>query len=372
MCLYPRLIKNKKYEPNKKNGGVVPAERFKQTFDERKLLVPIGCGKCIECQKQRARNWQVRLLEEVRTARDGKFVTLTFSNESIKKLYEDEKISHLKGYALDNAAATLAIRLFLERWRKKYKKSLRHFFITELGHEGTENIHLHGVVWTSKLGEVERIWQYGYVWNGRYNAKTDTYRNYVNEQTINYITKYITKIDVDHKYYKPAVRCSPGIGANYLERWDATRNKYEAELTKEYYQNREGYKIALPTYYRNKIYSEAEREALWMQKLDKKERYVLGFKYDVSKTEEHYYNAVMEARIKNKRLGYGDIEKDWTREEYEYKKRVLLQQQRKANIKDTLPYGSKAELWAQATKANKGLEPNTRFYDTPITREAPF
>ena len=61
MCLYPKLIINPKYKPNKKNGGQVPA-----IFDKRVIYVPIGCGKCMECRKQLARNWQVRLNEEIR------------------------------------------------------------------------------------------------------------------------------------------------------------------------------------------------------------------------------------------------------------------------------------------------------------------
>ena len=43
-----------------------------------------------------------------------------------------------------------------------------------------------------------------------------------------------------------------------------------------------GHKQALPIYWRNKIYSEEEREKLWLQKLDKKERYVNGQKIDIS------------------------------------------------------------------------------------------
>ena len=43
MCLYPKLIKNKKYIANKKNGGVIPA-----VFDNRVLLVPVKCNKCME------------------------------------------------------------------------------------------------------------------------------------------------------------------------------------------------------------------------------------------------------------------------------------------------------------------------------------
>ena len=48
MCLYPKFIDNPRYRKNKKNGGIIPA-----VSDERVLLVPIGCGKCMECKKQK-------------------------------------------------------------------------------------------------------------------------------------------------------------------------------------------------------------------------------------------------------------------------------------------------------------------------------
>ena len=35
----------------------------------------------------------------------------------------------------------------LERVRKLTGKSVKHWFITELGHEKTERLHLHGIVW---------------------------------------------------------------------------------------------------------------------------------------------------------------------------------------------------------------------------------
>ena len=44
----------------------------------------------------------------------------------------------------DNDIATKAIRLCLERVRKQTGKSVKHWFITELGHEKTERLHLHG------------------------------------------------------------------------------------------------------------------------------------------------------------------------------------------------------------------------------------
>ena len=61
MCLYPRLITNPKYKANKKNGGNIPP-----VLDDRVKMVPIGCNKCIECKRQKANNWRVRLSEEIR------------------------------------------------------------------------------------------------------------------------------------------------------------------------------------------------------------------------------------------------------------------------------------------------------------------
>jgi len=171
MCLYPKLILNRKYLPNKKNGGNPP-----QIIDERTKYVPIGCGKCIECKKQRANGWRIRLQEEIRQKQDGKFITLTFSNESLTELEQDIE-NPLKGYELDNQIIKLAVRRFLERWRKETGKSVRHWLVSELGQIRTERVHIHGIIWTSDIKAISDIWQYGNVWIG----------DYVNEKTINYI-----------------------------------------------------------------------------------------------------------------------------------------------------------------------------------------
>lgn len=318
MCLYPRLIKNRKYTANKRNRGIIP-----EITDPRVLYVPVGCGECIECTKQKARGWQVRLLEDLRHNTNGKFITLTFSNESIKKLCELEELHKLDGYELDNAIAKKATRMFLERWRKKYGRSLRHWLVTELGHNGTENIHLHGIVWTDEpLTQLEKIWQYGFVWKGKGEKK----ENYVSEATINYITKYITKRDEKHKHYKPKILTSPGIGKGYTERLDAKRNCYNGSETREYYKTRSGHKIALPIYWRNKIYNDNEREKLWLNRLDKNERYVCGERIRADDTKG-YFKLVDWHRERNKELGYGDGKRGndwWDREVYEQKRRKLM------------------------------------------------
>lgn len=81
-------------------------------------------------------------------------------------------------------------------------------------------------------------------------------------------------------------------------------------------------------YYRNKIYSDDEREALWLHKLDKMERFVRGAKIDVSNGLEEYNGALLWARKENKRLGYGGDRKRVDDIEYEKKAREILQKTR--------------------------------------------
>ena len=71
MCLNPSYIKNRKYLPNKKNGGVVPP-----VSDMRVLYVPVGCGVCIECKKQKSRQWQIRLKEDIKRYKNPVLSTL--------------------------------------------------------------------------------------------------------------------------------------------------------------------------------------------------------------------------------------------------------------------------------------------------------
>ena len=108
--------------------------------------------------------------------KNGKFVTLTFSEESLVELGEDKNINTLNGYNLDNGIATLAVKRFLGRWRKKYKKSVKHWLVTELGGKYTERIHLHGIIFTDENEEtIGKIWKYGNIKLG--NGK-DHYRDW--------------------------------------------------------------------------------------------------------------------------------------------------------------------------------------------------
>ena len=76
--------------------------------------------------------------EENRQTPNAYFLTLTIVDKSYKKLKQKYELKN------NNDIATKAIRLCLERVRKLTGKSVKHWFITELGHEKTERLHLMG------------------------------------------------------------------------------------------------------------------------------------------------------------------------------------------------------------------------------------
>lgn len=229
-CLHPICIPKKEY-PFRGRLVLDCADQIAYT-----RLVP--CGYCIECLRNRSKNWRLRLFEEYKTCKDAKFVTLTFSPEDYIRLKEDvlngpnvvrrrlydltgpepkfiATVPHLRcksrrfnlkqeydykpliGNYLDKQISALAIHRFSERYRKFTGKSLRHWLITDYGHNGTQRLHLHGIVfnvdsrYTVRRGsrthidfeKFTQLWSYGHIWLG-----------WCTDRSINYITNYITKI----------------------------------------------------------------------------------------------------------------------------------------------------------------------------------
>lgn len=301
MCLYTSYIRNKKYIANKKNGGIVPA-----ISDWRTMAVPVKCGECMECQKQRTNEWKVRLFEEIKNDKRGWMATLTFSEQSIIELANDDELKGLSGYKLDNGIAKLAVHRFRERYRKKYRKPLKRWLVTEIGGNNTERIHMHGIIFTDQSPkEIAEIWGYGNVKDGRCTPR-EYKQSYVSDRTINYISKYITKKDFKHPHYKSWISASEGFGKSYAESREAKYNAYVQNRTQERFITRQGHELQMPVYLRNKIYTEEQREKLWIEKLDKGIMYIMGRKIDISRNMNEYTIWLENARKKNKLKGYGD------------------------------------------------------------------
>ena len=96
----------------------------------------------------------------------------------------------------------------------------------------------------------------------------------------------------------------------------------------------------MPIYYRNKLYTDEQKESLWLQLLDKNIRYVNRVKVDVSENEDDYWRVLKDARVKNTQLGYGSDEIDKERRKYEHDLRNLKRLQRIAKETKNDVYGS--------------------------------
>lgn len=260
MCLYPKFVKNPKYKPNKKNNGKPPVCK-----DRRLYYIPTKCGCCIECRKEKQREWRVRLEEELRS-NFGYFITLTISPDGIKDL---EERTGLKWELNPNEIATKGLRLFLERARKDTGKSIRHWCVTELGEEG-DRIHLHGIFFGQKSAElIKKHWKYGFSFIGQY----------CNSKSVNYMTKYMLKVDIKHPTFKQVVLASAGIGAGYMDRLDYLWQKQNyKQIDVATYTFRNGTKMAMPKYYKNKIFTEKERERMWINNLNRGLLWIFGEK----------------------------------------------------------------------------------------------
>jgi len=360
MCLYPQYIRNPKYKINAKNGGNVPPVR-----DVRTLKIPITCGRCSECREQKASGWMTRIIEEVRHDDQGTFVTFTFTDESILELKQwvlEKKNAYAEGYDLENEIAKRAVELWRERWRKETGKSPKHWLITELGHKNTERIHIHGIVWSQENKRVrderlQRLWQYG---------RNNYYGRYMNERTGAYITKYMNKTDLMHPNYTPVILTSPGIGAEYTRTDRAELHRFRGRDTRNYYIHRNGFKGTLPTYYKHKIYTDSEREMLWIYSMDKNIAWVKGDKIENINTDlgRDIYQASLDYhRAHDMMLGYAGRKRSEQEQRYENEKRNILMRKRECKLKNV------NYEYIPNTQRKSDTSENRLYYDSIVRSE---
>ena len=202
-----------------------------------------------------------------------------------------------------NEIAAKAIRSWSEHIRHKYGKQPRRWLITERGGNETERVHIHGIIFTNLDNDtILKSWTFGIADDGRSTGR----KGWVNEQTINYITKYVFKTDSKHIDFKGRVFASAGIGKAYLQdELNRYRHRYQGEKTNTTYTDSQGYKCGLPKYYRDRLYTEEERRKLWSIQLDKNEgkTTIDGVEYNINDNKT-INQAIKNNELKNIELGY--------------------------------------------------------------------
>lgn len=209
------------------------------TKNSGEQLVP--CGKCPKCLARRASGWSFRLMQEEKHSYSAHFVTYTYANENLIRTERNYR--------------TLFPR-HLELYWKQYRKSnplhgIRYFACGEYGDKNMRP-HYHAILFNGVEGEIIRHWPHGSVFIGT-----------VTGASVGYCLKYMQKPKKIPQHRNDDrlpefQRFSKGLGKSYLT--EAIRKWHTADLENRMYCNTEdGKKIAMPRYFKNKIYTEEER-----------------------------------------------------------------------------------------------------------------
>lgn len=232
--------------------------------------ITIPCGKCVSCLSEKRADWAFRLKNELRSATSAFFITITYSEENLPVMrYQDEEpvrlseLSDTFGYSptLDKRDIQDFMKTLRNRYRKSYER-VRYFITGEYGTE-TKRPHYHGLLFNMPIDyydarRKETLKEYvqerlGEIWNKGFVSLGS-----VTEASINYVAKYcVTKQSEYPGIVQPFSLMSrrSGIGSNYL------KSSYDYhKLGQRNYVNVNGYKKSMPRYYKEKIFTDLEKE----------------------------------------------------------------------------------------------------------------
>lgn len=209
-CLIGRRVVNPHYKK------IAPYSHYK-LYNDRDGIYPkpdyyinVDCGRCINCFRKYMSAWRFRLIHELTSLSKAERQKTYFVTLTIEHKFYTEKKSKLK----------IMVRRFLERVRKKYGKSVRHFLVTERG-DTTNRLHFHGFFINTDVppNDFYNLWYYGFV----KIAGVDSDPNRPLSQRISYCTSYVTKgkkgviSNVIPPENWPLVLVSAGLGKQYVE-----------------------------------------------------------------------------------------------------------------------------------------------------------
>ena len=241
--------------------------------------IPVPCSKCPPCKKRRTSGWSFRLVKEGERSKTALFVTLTYNTNHIPIT----KNGFMNLHKPD-------VQKFMKRLRKLSNEKLKYYVCGEYGTLRMRP-HYHLIIFNADQEKVERAWALN-------NKKIgDIYIGEVNEASIGYTLKYMCKKGKIPMHYnddrqKEFSLMSKGLGANYLTpqmiKW------HKKDLEKRMYCNiSDNKKIAMPRYYKDKIYNQFDKfhvsnyVKLLAEQEENKLHEELGDQYETVMVERH-------------------------------------------------------------------------------------
>lgn len=211
---------------------------------DNEQFVPVPCGKCPPCRSRRASGWSFRLMQQEKISQSSSFITLTYDTTNVP-------IS-VKGFMSLNKRD---VQLFFKRLRKAHNDDtkIKYYVCGEYGGQ-TNRPHYHAIIFNVRLPLVQPAWDKGQVYYGS-----------VTGASIGYVLKYMCKENSTCGKYEWDDRIpefslmSKGMGVNYLS--SAVKKWHKSDMENRMYcPIEDGKKIAMPRYYKDKMYTAEERE----------------------------------------------------------------------------------------------------------------
>jgi len=210
--------------------------------------IPVPCGKCPPCMKRRTSGWSFRLVKEGDVSNSALFVTLTYDTKYVPITK--------KGYL------TLCkddVQRFFKRLRKLTTEKIKYFIVGEYGTQKMRP-HYHIILFNANREMIARAWAK----DGR--ELGSIFIGDVSEASIGYTLKYMQKpgkipIHQNDDRQKEFQLMSKGLGKSYLTQKMIKWHKEDLEQ-RMYIPMKDGKKIAMPRYYKDKMYSESEKNRI--------------------------------------------------------------------------------------------------------------
>lgn len=216
---------------------------FMKKHKELNCNVAVPCGKCPECLKRRVSGWSFRLMQEEKTAQSARFITLTY--DTIKVPITPS------GYMSLNKKH---IQDFFKRLRRQIEYAgypldipVKYYIVGEYGGK-TNRPHYHALIYNVPDTKfLETAWDMGAIHYGD-----------VTGASIGYTLKYISKpgripMHRNDDRLPEFSLMSKRLGESYLS--SAIINWHKADLLNRFHLTIEGgKKIAMPRYYKDKLY----------------------------------------------------------------------------------------------------------------------
>jgi len=205
--------------------------------------VPVPCGRCPPCKQRRVESWVFRLLQEEKQHTSAVFITLTYDTQHVP-------IS-------PNGFMTLQksdYQLFMKRLRKANPTwTLKYYACGEYGSQ-TKRPHYHAIIFgVEDSAAIHDAWGLGTTHVGSVSDKSIAY-------TMKYIDKAKRKKEHERDDRLPEFALmSKGLGANYVQD-EQIQRYHQADLSRLYVTREGGHKVAMPRYYRSKLYTEQQQK----------------------------------------------------------------------------------------------------------------